>query len=95
MRHLATAPVRPAAGLCTLRAAIQEANALAGPDEVMLAIGVHGLTINGANEDAAATGDLDVTDDLTISGSNAYLAVIDANGVDRVLDQIERVPVAS
>ena len=34
------------------------ANALAGADEVTLTIGVHELTINGANEDAAATGDL-------------------------------------
>lgn len=76
-----------ARGTCTLRAAIQEANALAGPDQVTLAAGVHELSLAGADEDQGATGDLDVLDDLTIAGANAYLAVIDANGIDRVLDQ--------
>ena len=75
-------------GTCTLRAAIQETNALPGADQVTLAIGVHELTLDGADEDAAATGDLDITDALTIAGINAYLAIIDANGGDRVLDQI-------
>jgi hypothetical protein len=76
-----------ARGTCTLRAAVQEANALAGADQVTLAAGVHELSLAGADEDQGATGDLDVLDDLTIAGANAYLAVIDANGVDRVLDQ--------
>jgi hypothetical protein len=72
---------------CTLRAAIQETNALAGADQIILAVGVHELTIGGIDEDAAATGDLDITDDLTIAGANAFLSIIDANGIDRVLDQ--------
>ena len=67
---------------------MQEANALAGADQVDLGVGVHELAIDGADEDEAATGDLDVTDDLTIAGANAYLSIIDANGVDRVLDQL-------
>ena len=46
------------------------------------------FSIDGADEDEAATGDLDLTDDLTIAGANAYLSIIDANGVDRVLDQL-------
>ena len=50
--------------------------------------GVHELSIAGADEDEAATGDLDVTDDLTIAGANAYLSIVDANGVDRVMDQL-------
>ena len=57
-----------AAGECTLRAAIQETNALPGADTVQLPAGTLTLSIPGANEDAAATGDLDVTDDLTING---------------------------
>ena len=77
-----------ARGTCTLRAAMQEANALAGADQVDLGVGVHELSIDSADEDEAATGDLDLTDDLTIAGANAYLSIIDANGVDRVLDQL-------
>ena len=76
-----------ARGTCTLRAAVQETNALAGADQIALAVGVQELTIGGAGEDAGATGDLDITDDLTIAGANSYLSVIDANGIDRVLDQ--------
>src|SRR5215510_7899257 len=46
---------------CTLRAAIQEANALSGHDVVRLPPGIYPLTRTGAGEDAAATGDLDIT----------------------------------
>ena len=76
-----------ARGTCTLRAAVQETNALAVADRITLAAGVQELSILDAHEDAAATGDLDITDDLTIAGANACLAVIDANGIDRVIDQ--------
>ena len=75
-----------ARGSCTLRAAVQEANALAGADEIRLGSGRHELTIAGTGENKAAKGDLDVTDQLTIAGTNAYLSVIDANGIDRVID---------
>ena len=36
----------------------------------------------------SATGDLDITRNLTIRAVNAYLSIIDANGIDRVLDQV-------
>lgn len=52
---------------CTLRAAVMEANALPGNDIIVIpgnALIV--LTIKGANENSAATGDLDITDNLTI-----------------------------
>src|SRR3954454_15069512 len=52
--------------VCTLRAAVQESNALAGADEIDVAAGTYHLTISGAGEDAAATGDLDVTGALTV-----------------------------
>ncbi|MBA7659247.1 hypothetical protein ES703_67221 [subsurface metagenome] len=58
------AETAPGNGICTLRAAIQEANALAGPDTINLPANTYTLSIAGANEDAAATGDLDITDDL-------------------------------
>ncbi len=76
-----------ASGSCTLRAAIQETNALAGEDTIMIPAGTYTLTIPGANEDAAATGDLDITDGLTLRGAGSLLTVIDGNGLvtgDRV-----------
>ena len=58
-----------ALGDCTLRAAIQETNALAGPDEIRAPAGVYGISIPGRGEDGAATGDLDITDDLDLAGA--------------------------
>src|SRR5438093_12159986 len=60
-----------AASTCTLRAAIQEANANVGPDTIVVPAGTYLLTIAGQGEDAAATGDLDIRDDLTITGAGA------------------------
>jgi CSLREA domain-containing protein len=77
-----------AAGDCTLRAAIQETNALAGADAITLPAGTYTLTIAGANEDAAATGDLDITDDLTLTGAGRDVTVIDANQLDRVMHTV-------
>src|SRR5438094_261838 len=61
-----------AGSTCTLRAAIQEANAHTGPDTSMLPAGAYLLTIAGQADDAAATGDLDITDDLAIAGAAAF-----------------------
>ncbi|RLC28214.1 MAG: hypothetical protein DRH37_09860, partial [Deltaproteobacteria bacterium] len=72
--------------ICTLRAAIQETNALAGDDTITLPIGTYTLTIAGKNEEGAATGDLDIDDNLIINGSNANDTIIDGNSLDRVFD---------
>ena len=81
-------------GNCTLREAIQSANADAsvdscspgsGPDRVQLGRGVYTLGVAGSGEDAAQTGDLDVTGDLAIVGDPGG-SVVDAAGSDRVLD---------
>jgi len=53
------------AGRCALRAAVMEANALAGLDRVLLAREIYRLTIPGPG---AAEGDLDVSSDLEIVG---------------------------
>ena len=74
-----------AQGVCTLRAAIQEANALAGADTIILPAGVYTLQIGGPREDDGATGDLDIRDHLTIVGADARLTIIDGNQLDRVL----------
>ncbi|MEZ4767380.1 MAG: CSLREA domain-containing protein [Caldilineales bacterium] len=56
-------------GQCTLRAAVQEANALPGAETVVVPPGTYLLTLAGADEDEAATGDLDITGDTTIKGA--------------------------
>ena len=72
-------------GACTLRAAIQEANALAGDDTIILPTGIYTLTLAGVDEDAAATGDLDITSSLIIAGSGPAATIIDGNALDRVI----------
>ena len=85
---------QPGPGPCTLRAAIIEANALAGADTIELQNdladgGTFTLTRAGAGEDGAFTGDLDIIDDLTIRffGSGER-PVVDGGGLDRVFDII-------
>jgi hypothetical protein len=72
-------------GLCTVRAAIMEANAHIGDDTVQLPGDLLLLTIGGAGEDNAETGDLDITHNLTIIGVGAASTKIDGNHLDRVL----------
>lgn len=61
---------------CTLRAAVQQANASPGADTIMLPAGTYRLTLAGASEDEAATGDLDLFGDITIVGAGASTTVI-------------------
>jgi hypothetical protein len=79
-----TVPPAPATPECTLRAAIQEANAAPGADEIVVPAGFYQLAIPGAAEDAAATGDLDITGDLVVTGAGADTTIIDGGGLDRV-----------
>src|SRR5262245_7675370 len=71
---------------CSLRAAIQEANALDGDDTIILPAGTYKFTLSGAGESAAASGDLDVAakGKLTIVGDGAATTIVDADGLDRV-----------
>jgi len=71
---------------CTLRAAIREANALAGTDTITLPAGRFPLLIQGATEDAGMTGDLDITDDVVINGAGETATIIDGKRIDRVFD---------
>src|SRR5262245_28486377 len=72
---------RTAANTCTLRAAIQEADATSGLDEIDLPAGIFKLTINGT-DDTEATGDLDIRDPMTIKGAGQNLTILDASGLD-------------
>jgi hypothetical protein len=69
--------------VCTLRAAIQEANAMIDADVINLPAGKYALKLVGAGEDAAATGDLDVVNDLTIAGAGAATTFVNGKK-DRV-----------
>lgn len=73
-------------GDCSLRAAVREANAVPGADVIEVPAGSWTLAIPGENEDAGATGDLDVDDSLTIRGAGRAATILDAAGLDRVLD---------
>ena len=75
-----------AVGSCSLRAAVQEANGTPlEADTIQLPAGVYKLTVTGALEDAAASGDLDVTGPLTIVGDAAATTVVQGKK-DRVFD---------
>ncbi len=75
--------------VCSLRAAVQEANATAGADNIALMDGVYNLTLEGVSEDAAASGDLDITSSISISGNGADVAKIDGYFADRVFHVLE------
>src|SRR5262245_13095274 len=62
------------AGQCTLRAAIQEANALAGTDVISVPVGTYTLTL----------GALNVLSDTLISGVLSATTIVDGGGVDGV-----------
>lgn len=72
---------------CTLRAAIQESNALDGRDTVVLISGTYSLTLPSPDsngdlipdpEQRAATGDLDVRDRTTVRGAGLDETVVSA-----------------
>jgi CSLREA domain-containing protein len=80
-----------AGSVCSLRAAIAEANALAGADTITLPAGVYTQSIVAANENVNGGGDWDITGDLTINGAGEDLSVVQAaatpgTATERVLD---------
>jgi parallel beta-helix repeat protein len=89
----------PAANRCTLRAAIQEANARPGADVIKVLPGVYSITIAPINENASNVGDFEILDSLTIERAEGYLGevIIDAGnplpgsppeqrGLDRIFE---------
>lgn len=75
-----------ATGRCSLRAAVQESNALAGADRIELPPGVYRLQRAGFGEDAAGTGDLDIRDAVTLVGAGSATTFVDGGALDGILD---------
>jgi CSLREA domain-containing protein len=73
-------------GDCSLREAIIVANATPGMNTIIVPAGTYTLSIAGTGEDAAITGDLDITDDVDLVGAGAATTIIDGGGIDRVFD---------
>ena len=73
-------------GFSSLRASVIEANTLTGNNTIVLGAGTFTLSIPGRDEDGALTGDLDITDNLTIMGAGAGETIIDGAALDRVFD---------
>ena len=69
---------------CSLREAIIAANTNGEDDILILPIGTYSLTRNGAGENESATGDLDITSPLTLTGAAEELTIIDGAGLDRI-----------
>lgn len=69
---------------CSLREAVIRANTCAGAQTIQVPAGTYTLTRAGAGEDAASTGDLDLTDTATLMGTGR--PVIDGNAQDRVFE---------
>ena len=66
---------------CSLRQAIRRANDVAGADVIVLPADTYVLSEVGAGEDDGATGDLDVLDDLTITGAGSGTTTISGTGM--------------
>ena len=71
---------------CSLREAVLAANAADGPDFIVLGAGTYEVNLPGRGEDLAATGDLDIRDDLAIVGRGASNTYLNAFVVDRAFD---------
>lgn len=79
-------------GRCTLRAAVQEADAVSGASTIVVPAGRYVLSIKPVPQagsildTSAANGDLDLDADITVKGAGAGKTVIDGGGVDRVFE---------
>jgi hypothetical protein len=76
-----------ASGHISLRSAIMAVNdSGGGSNTIVLPAGTYSLTVGGPgnNESSAASGDLDIVNNVTITGAGATSTIIDRGGTDRV-----------
>ena len=66
---------------CSLREAVIAANAAADADRILLSAGVYAITLVGSGENSAATGDLDLKNNLELVGVGAGITILDAAGL--------------
>jgi CSLREA domain-containing protein len=85
-------------GNCSLREAVLAANldtivdaceVGSGADEISLTAGTYTLSIGGMGEDAALTGDIDITADLAVTGVGPGITIIDGGSLDRVFEVLD------
>ncbi len=81
-----------AAGTCTLRAAVMQANRTSGLGAtILLPTGLYSLTLPAAGADGEENGDLDLTAPsngnpvITLVGAGASTTIIDASQLDRIV----------
>ena len=77
---------KDSSGHISLRSAIMAADAHGGSNTIIVPAGTFTLTIPGANEDASATGDLDLKGKITIKGNGLTNTIINGNALDRVFE---------
>ena len=65
--------------MCSLRAAITEANSAGGADIITVPAGTYTQSLAGAAENANAGGDFDVTNPVSIEGAGAATTIIQSN----------------
>lgn len=68
----------PSDSTLSLRDAIIAANGNSGHDIILLPAGTFTLTLAGQGEDTAATGDLDITESVTLIGAGEHVTILDA-----------------
>ena len=73
-------------GHISLRSAIMAADTHKGSNTIIVPAGTFTLTIPGANEDASATGDLDVKGNVIIKGAGSGSTTVNGNSLDRVFE---------
>ena len=73
---------------CSLREAVITSNVCEGRQHIQIPAGTYPLSLEGAGEDEAHTGDLDILDTVRIEGTGGEV-VIDGRGIDRVFHIID------
>ncbi|MBM4266350.1 MAG: CSLREA domain-containing protein [Deltaproteobacteria bacterium] len=74
------------AGGCTLRAAIEEANATELASTIQIPAGTYKLAVPGAGPNFAQSGILLLDGEITISGEDSQSTIIDGAGLNRVFE---------